>query len=174
MASRRTGAAAKKSTILFFPGCLTLSPRCESLRRRARWHARVLTMHYPKRSGRARLGRAAQLSPSIVRAPMRIRGEHSGMRRRPASTVKAARLRKYDELGRLRVYDDLGGLNVDDSLWRRITSLNHRRFFNHLRVGWGNCGDGTVPRTGADITARSDLLIVQLGRESPVPLHCFG
>jgi formyltetrahydrofolate synthetase len=95
------------------------------------------------------------------------------MRCLPTSIDKAARVRKYDELGWLRVYDDLGGLNVGDSLWRRIINLNYRRFLSRLRVGWGNCGDGTVRRTGAGITPRSDLLIVQLRRESPGLLHCF-
>ena len=121
----------------------------------------------------ARRRRAAQVSPSAVRAPMRIRRERAGMGRRPASIDEAARVRKYDELGRRRIYNDLGGLNVGDSFWRRLISLNYRRFFNHLRVGWGSCGDGTVRRTGAGLTPRSDLLIVQPRRLSPVPLHCF-
>jgi hypothetical protein len=91
---------------------------------------------------------------------MRIRRECAGLRCRPASPDKAARLRKYDELSRLRVHDDLGGLLVGDSLWRRIFNLNYLRFLSHLRVGRGNGGEGSVGRTGAGITSRSDLLVV--------------
>ena len=103
---------------------------------------------------------------------MRIRRERAVMRCRPASIGKAARVRKGDELCRL-VYDNLGWLNVGDSLRLGINSLNYRRFLGHLRVGWRNCGDGTVRKTGAGITPRSDLLIVQPRRLGPVPLHCF-
>jgi hypothetical protein len=87
---------------------------------------------------------------------MRIRREPAGMSCRPASTDKAARLRKYND-GRLRVDDELGGLNVGDRLWRRIITLNYLRFLSDLRVGWGN---GCVRRTGADRTSRSNLLVV--------------
>jgi hypothetical protein len=69
-------------------------------------------------------------------------------------------VRKYDELSRLRIDDDLGGLLVDDSLGRGILDLDYLRFLSHLRVGWGNGGDGTGRRAGAGITSRSDLLIV--------------
>jgi hypothetical protein len=91
---------------------------------------------------------------------MRIRRERAEMRCWPASTGKAARVRKYDDRNRLRVNDDLGGLNVGDSLWRRILILNNLRFWSHLRVGWSNGGDGAVRRTGAGNTSRSDLLVV--------------
>jgi hypothetical protein len=104
---------------------------------------------------------------------MRVRRERSGKRSRPASIDKAATVRKYDELGWLRVYDDLGGLNVGDRLWRRTISLIYRRFFNHLCVSWGHRGDGRVRRIAADMTPRSDLLIVQPRRLGPVSLHCF-
>ena len=97
---------------------------------------------------------------------MRIRRERAVMRRRAASIVKAATVRKSDELDRL-VDDDLGGLNVGDRLWRRLIRLNYRRFLGHLRVGWRNCCGGTVRKTGAGNTPRSDLLIVQLRRREP-------
>jgi hypothetical protein len=79
------------------------------------------------------------------------------MRCRPASTDKAPRVRKYDDRNRLTVNDDLGGLNVGDSLWRRLITLNYLRFWSYLGVGRGN---GNVRGTGADITSRSDLLVV--------------
>jgi hypothetical protein len=69
-------------------------------------------------------------------------------------------MRKYDELHWLRIHDDLGGLNVGDSLRRRTIRLICRRFFNHLCVGWGHCGDGRVRRIAFGITPGSDLLII--------------
>jgi hypothetical protein len=104
---------------------------------------------------------------------MRVRGERAGKRRRPASIGKAARVRKDDELDWLRVDDDLRRLNVGDSLWRRIISLNYRRFFNHLCVSRSHRGDGRGRRIAAGITPRSDLLIVQPSRLSPHTLHRF-
>jgi hypothetical protein len=92
--------------------------------------------------------------PSSIRGTIRIRRERAGLRGRPASIVKAARVRKSGERNRLRIHDDLGGLNVGDGLGRRIIGLNDRRFLNHLRVGW------RIRRNGAGITPRSNLLVV--------------
>ena len=152
---------------------LTLSPRSESLGWGGRDHASVPARHYPKRSGRATVRPAAEVIPSSVLAAMRTRRERAVMRGRPASIDKAATVRKCDELGRLSVYDGRGWLNVGDSLWRRIISLNYRRFLSHLGVRRRHRGAGTVRKTGAGLTPRSDLLIVQPRRLSPVPLDCL-
>lgn len=103
---------------------------------------------------------------------MRTRRDRAGMRCRLASIDEGATGRIYDER-RLGVYDGLGWLNIGDSLWRWIIRLNYRRFWSRLRVGWRDCGAGTVRKTGAGLTPRSDLLIIQPRRLSPVPLHCF-
>src|SRR3954451_11631892 len=97
------------------------------------------------------------MSPSAIPAGMRIRREVAGISGRPASTVKAARVRKRDELNWLRVDDDLSRRNVGDRLWRRLLNLLQRGFFSHLCRGWGK---RRVRSAGADVTSRRDLLVI--------------
>jgi len=85
------------------------------------------------------------------------------VRRRSESIRKAARIGKYDYLGRLSVYDDLGRRNV--------VRLSYRRFLTHFRVGRRIRGDVSVPKTGAWVRLRSDLLIVFLRRWSRFLVH---
>ena len=91
-------------------------------------------------------------------------------RRRPASIRKAARIGKYDKL-RLRVHDDLVRLNVGGRLRFRVIGAD-RWFLSHLRVRGRLRDDGAVLRSGAGVTPRRDLLIILLGRQIRIMLHC--
>jgi hypothetical protein len=79
---------------------------------------------------------------------------------------------EHDEL-RLGVDDELRRLNVSDRFWLSLVcNFSYRWCLFHFRVRGRIRDDGTVFKTGAGVTPRSDLLIVQLRRQSRVLLHC--